>query len=94
VIISVTDAHIEACRKTTDCPVTRAIEEALAGHSVYVGPRYAQVDGAPVHLPDEVIEWCFEWDCGRVGDPFTFEFDPSKRPEHDIPFVYTKAGAA
>lgn len=91
--VRVSEAHIEASRYPSDCPVTRALEEALPGHTVYVGPRCAHIDGAPVHLPDEVLQWCFEWDCGIVGDPFTFEFDPAKRPERTIPGVYEKGGA-
>jgi hypothetical protein len=86
--------HIEACRGTVSCPVSLALREALPGHSVHIGGACAHIDGAPVHLPADVYEWCAAWDRGRRVEPFAFEFDPSKRPERDIPGIYAKAGAA
>lgn len=92
--VSVLARHLEACRATLTCPVKAALAEALPGHSVHVGAVSAWIDGAPVHLPAAVYEWCAAWDRGRKCEPFAFEFDPSQRPHKSIPGIYAKAGAA
>lgn len=92
-LIAVTAAHIDAARAECGCAVARALRAALPGHNVYVGARVVYVDGAPCPVPPEVLHWCSEWDRGRVGDPFEFEFDPDARPQCDVPFVYAKGGA-
>lgn len=86
--------HLEACRATLTCPVKAALAEALPGHSVHVGAVSAWIDGAPVHLPASVYEWCAAWDRGGAVQPFAFEFDPNERPYKTVPVIYEKAGAA
>lgn len=71
-----------------------ALSEALPGHSVHVGAACAWIDGAPVHLPPAVHDWCAAWDRERKAEPFAFDFDPSALRSRDIPGIYAKAGAA
>lgn len=59
------------------CPVALAVERALPGFNLYVGPEVAYLGfdqtGKTLSLPDEARAFIARFDLGLLVEPFTFD---------------------